>query len=70
MELLGQDSIVAIPADVTLYYPNPLASNETFAPYSPQKWYEGGEFFKFMAERADVAGSSPAIQKLWFAWER
>ena len=44
--LLAGGTILAQSSDINLYYPNPLASNRTFAPYSPQTWYEGGEFFK------------------------
>lgn len=69
-ELLAGGTIISKPADVNLYYPNPLATNATFAPYSPQKMYEGGEFFKFFASTVDLAKSSPSIPATWFSWER
>jgi len=40
--------------DIPLYYPNPLAGNATFAPYSPQPFYQAGEFFKFIVPSRDL----------------
>merc|ERR1711871_1432936 len=69
-ELLASGTILGKPADVNMYYPNPLASNETFQPYSPQKMYEGGEFFKFFASAADVRTKKSPSVNTWFSWER
>jgi hypothetical protein len=70
IELLAGGTIIAQPSDVNLFYPNPLANNDTFAPYSPQTTYEGGEFFKFFITAEDLAKDTPTIEHLWFSWER
>merc|ERR1740138_723561 len=68
--LLAGGSIVAQSSDVELYYPNPLAGNKTFAPYSPWPMYEGGEFFKFFIDAAELGRDTPSIPRTWFAWGR
>lgn len=69
-ELLAGDTILAQPSDVNLFYPNPLFGNDTFAPYAPQPMYEGGEFFKFFIQTADLKRETSSIPTTWFSWER
>lgn len=69
--LLANGAILAQSADVNLYYPNPLHDGtDKFAEYSPQPFYEGGEFFKFMITTTDLRQQSATIPTTWFAWER
>ena len=69
-ELLAGGAIISSVSDVNLFYPNPLYANASYAPYAPQQWYEGGEFFKFFVDAAEIGGDSPTIEKMWFSWER
>lgn len=69
-QLLAGGAIISVASDVNLFYPNPLYSNSSYAPYAPQPMYQGGEFFKFFIDASEVGGDSPTIEKTWFSWER
>ena len=57
--------------DINLYYPNPMAHQEHFMEYSPQDWYEGGEFFKWFIDADELKTEGPSISdKAYYAWSR
>ena len=57
--------------DINLLYPNSLARNVTYAPYSPQALYKAGEFFKFIAPMKDITKNNlKQVSELEFSWTR
>lgn len=65
------DEITTFVLDLFARYPNPLAEDAKFAPYSPQKVYQATELFKLSVPTADLANSElVAIPKLILAWDR
>eukprot|EP00026_Physarum_polycephalum_P014306 Phypoly_transcript_14804.p1 GENE.Phypoly_transcript_14804~~Phypoly_transcript_14804.p1 ORF type:complete len:270 (+),score=33.15 Phypoly_transcript_14804:31-840(+) len=57
MQVLGLNTL--LPLDIPLYYPNSLSYNATYAPYSPQPYYQAGEFFKFVVPTLEVEINLP-----------
>lgn len=52
-------------------YPNPLAKNAKFAPYSPQAIYQSTELFKLTVSTADIENTELiSIPNLMLAWDR
>lgn len=56
--------------DIPLFYPNPLANNETFAPYAPSKMYQAGEFFTFNYINADLESNWYTSIPVSITWKR
>ncbi len=48
------DTNTLLPLDVPLYYPNALSFDPRMAPYSPQPFYQAGEWFKFISSTGEV----------------
>jgi hypothetical protein len=64
-------NIATVVSDINLYYPNPMAGKDEFKLYSPQTWYEGGEFFKWFVEADLLKTSGPSIaDQAYYAWSR
>lgn len=63
------DQYSVLSLDIPLFYPNPLANNDTYAPYAPSKMYQAGEFFKFVYEANDLENAPPSIPTS-FTWNR
>jgi hypothetical protein len=51
---LKLDTNTLLPLDVPLYYPNALSFDPRMAPYSPQPFYQAGEWFKFISRTGEV----------------
>lgn len=57
--------------DIFPTYPNPLAADDRFAPYSPQSTYQAVELFKFTVPLADLLNPDcPSVSWLILAWDR
>jgi hypothetical protein len=66
-----EDASTAIMAeDIPLFYPNPLANNASFAPYSPFTWYQAAEYFHFEVATNLLQNRSisniPWVHLAWF----
>ncbi len=48
------DTNTLLPLDIPLYYPNALSFDPRMAPYSPQPFYQAGEWFKFISRTGEV----------------
>jgi hypothetical protein len=76
----GQNSFSAYPAgiqavlgeDVTLTYPNPLATNSAMSEYAPDAFYQSIEMFKFYTFKSLVAKdiAAPFISQVAISWTR
>jgi len=79
------DGVVAGPTttfvlDLPLFYPNPLYPDLKFHPYSPQRYYDAGEFFQFGVPTKDLRASDtnaiisdgelPTVTSLQISWHR
>ncbi|MEC4814633.1 MAG: DUF1838 domain-containing protein [Scytonema sp. PMC 1069.18] len=57
--------------DIFPTYPNPLAEDPKFAPYSPQPIYQAAELFKITVPTADLINSElPSVTQLKLSWDR
>lgn len=57
--------------DIFPTYPNPLANNPQFSPYSPNPVYQAAELFKFTVPVADLLDADkPSVSWLLLAWDR
>src|SRR5579883_736216 len=57
--------------DIFPTYPNPLADNPKFAPYSPQPIYQAAELFKLTVPTADLLNPEQAsVSQLRLSWDR
>jgi hypothetical protein len=57
--------------DLFMTYPNPLADEERFAPYSPNPTYQAAELFKLTVPTADLRDPDrTTVSKLLLAWDR
>lgn len=63
--------LLSLSLDINLFYPNPLYGNDTYIPFSPQKGYEGGEYFKYFVSKDKLAESTDTVaHETFFTWER
>jgi hypothetical protein len=68
---LTSENQVAIPADINLFYPNPLYENETLRNYSKEKIYQAGEFFKFFTRLNEITNESlTQVNQMDLSWTR
>ena len=57
--------------DLFSYYPNPLADDRRFAPYSPQPIYQATELFKLTVPTAELRNEEiTSVSKVMLAWDR
>ena len=57
--------------DLFSKYPNPLAEDAKFAPYSPQPIYQAAELFKLTVPTAELRNSEiKTVSKVMLAWDR
>jgi hypothetical protein len=61
-----------LPSDVTqpLNYPNVLFGNDTFADYSPYRYYKAAELFKFISPTDEVFSNRDSTDSTMVAWTR
>lgn len=65
------DDSTIFPLDIPLFYPNPLYGNASYVPYSPQRWYQAGEFFKFIVPTKDLKKKhKDTIDDVLVSWTR
>ncbi|MGF1492165.1 MAG: DUF1838 domain-containing protein [Microcoleaceae cyanobacterium] len=57
--------------DLFANYPNPLAQENRFQPYSPQPFYQATELFKFIVPTEELKNSQTStIQLMQLTWDR
>ena len=57
--------------DLFSHYPNPLASDRRFAPYSPQPIYQATELFKLTVSTTELRNEeATSVSKMILAWDR
>ena len=57
--------------DLFSQYPNPLAGDAKFAPYSPQPIYQATELFKLRVSTAELRNPAiTSISQVFLAWDR
>lgn len=56
--------------DIFPTYPNPLAADDRFAPYSPTPLYQAAELFKLTVPIADLQNPAIRSAQLQLSWDR
>lgn len=65
------ESTVMWQADIPLFYPNELAGNKSYAPYSPWEMYQATEHFHFEVKKSYLKDKSlRTMPEVHFAWFR